>query len=212
MLQDTAPGAAGASSASSADRGSWLRATWPLLIVIVVALVAPGVGVVWHVFAPPKNYAPDFTLVDQDARPFTLSAQRGHPMVLFFGYTHCPDACPLTLAHLARALRSTEVPRDARVAFITVDPFRDTPAAMKRYVDIYRLNFIGLTGSLSALQPVYDAYHTWRQAVPATHGPSNYSMAHGTAIYYIGRDGSLKGFGNWDDPISSIVHDLKEFQ
>jgi len=61
------------------------------------------------------------------------------------------------------------------------------------------------------LEPVYTAYHTWHEAVPAKHGP-DYEIAHGTTVYYFGRSGSLKGFGDWDDSTASIVHALKEYQ
>ena len=166
----------------------------------------------WKALGPRTAFAPDFTLTDQDAHSFTLSAQRGHPVVLFFGYTHCPDACPTTLAHLARAVRDPQAPRDVRVAFVTVDPDRDSPAALKRYVRIFNPAFVGLTGSLRTLDPVYSHYHTWREAWPAHHGPNDYFMAHGVAIYYIGRNGALNGLGHWDDDVPTLVHDLKGYQ
>jgi len=102
------------------------------LITLLIAVALIPLTALWGAFGPFAHLAPDFTLTDQDGRPFTLSAQRGHPVVLFFGYTHCDDACPTTLAHLAQALRAPGVPADVTVAFITVDPTRDTPAVLKR--------------------------------------------------------------------------------
>jgi cytochrome oxidase Cu insertion factor (SCO1/SenC/PrrC family) len=201
----------------SAERSTRSRIATLSLVVLLIAVAAMSVAALRRAFGAKVAMAPDFTLTDQDDRPFTLSALRGHPVALFFGYTHCPDACPTTLAHLAQAVHSRGVPEDVRVAFITVDPDRDSPATLKRYVHIFDPSFIGLTGSLKTLNPIYSAYHTWREAVPSEalpffkHGPKDYFMAHGTTIYYVGRDGSLKAFGQWDDPTTSIIHHLKEF-
>ncbi len=156
--------------------------------------------------------APDFMLVDQDARPFALSTLRGHPVVLFFGYAHCPDVCPTTLARLARALRSPGSPSDTRVAFVTVDPERDSPAVLKRYVRLFDPAFIGLSGSPQVLNGVYAAYHVLRQIVPAERGRGEYSVSHSTTVYYVGRKGTLNGLGNWDDAPLQIAHDMKQFQ
>jgi cytochrome oxidase Cu insertion factor (SCO1/SenC/PrrC family) len=181
-----------------------------LLAAISIASVAAVA--LWRTYVPHPTYAPDFTLTDQDAHPFTLSSERGHPVILFFGYTHCPDACPTTLAHLAQAVRDPSVPRDVRVAFITVDPFRDSAPTLKRYVRIFNPSFIGLTGTLRDLDPVYAAYHTWREAWPAKHGATDYFVAHGVTIFYIGRDGVLSGVGSWNDTVANLVHDMKGFQ
>ena len=183
-----------------------------VLIGFLVALSAIPIAALWRAFGPKVIVAPDFTLIDQDARPFTLSGLRGHPVVVFFGYTHCPDVCPTTLAHLGKAVHSPDMPADERVVFITVDPDRDSPSALKRYVRLFDPQFIGLTGSLSNLEPVYAAYHTPRQAVPVNHGPNDYTMVHGTSLYYIGRDGVMKGFGSWDDDTPELIQDLRRFQ
>jgi protein SCO1/2 len=96
------------------------------------------------------------------------------------------------------------VARDIRVAFITVDPKRDSAQTLKRYVGLFDPTFIGLTGDLRSLNPVYAAYHTLRRAVPGggnrTGGNRTQdSFEHGTTIYYIGRNGSIDGLGQWDD-------------
>jgi protein SCO1/2 len=133
---------------------------------------------------------------------------RGHPLALFFGFTHCPDKCPTTLAHLAKAVRSAGVPRDVRVAFITVDPQRDSPAALKRYVRLFDPNFIGLTGLSNELNPVYDAYHTLRRAAPQNGQPGDEAFEHGTAVYYIGREGAIKGVGQFDDSPAEMIRNF----
>jgi protein SCO1/2 len=181
------------------------------LIVVLAAVAAIPLGALWGAFGPYAHRAPDFTLTDQAGRPFTLSAQAGHPVVIFFGYTHCPDECPITLARLSQALHAPDVPPGTEVVLITVDPARDSPAVLGRYVRAFDASIVGLTGTPQALESVYAAYHTWHQRTPPESGEHGYSVAHGTTIYYLGRGGSLKGFGNWDDSTATIVralHDL----
>ena len=95
---------------------------------------------------PPKPIA-DFELVDQEGRPFKFSQLRNRPVLVFFGFTHCPDVCPATLAKL-RALNDTadEKIRDVAVVMISVDGDRDNPATMKAYLAQMSPQFIGLTG------------------------------------------------------------------
>jgi protein SCO1/2 len=173
--------------------------------IVCLMLAWFPIVVLWNAFGPRPIVAPNFTLVDQDRQPFSLSSLRGRPVALFFGYTHCPDECPTTLAHIARAIHSLGVPSDVRVLFITVDPDRDTPAILRRYVRTFNPAFIGLTGSLGALEPVYAAYHTFRKVIPAERPGEGYALAHGTAISFIGRDGMVKRFGRWDDSVETIA-------
>jgi protein SCO1/2 len=182
------------------------------LVLLLIAVTAIPLAALWQAFGPKPNLAPDFTLTDQTGRPFTLSALRGAPVLLFFGYTHCPDTCPTTHAKLAQAVRSPAAPRDVRVAFITVDPGRDSPTVLARYLHMFDSRFIGLTGTFQTLDPVYSAYHTWREDVPVHHSGTDYAVAHGAALYYIGRNGAIRGFGSWADDTPLIVHDLKEYQ
>jgi protein SCO1/2 len=99
-----------------------------LLILALAAVIAIPLIALYHAFSPKPDRAPDFTLTDQDAKPFTLSSLQGHPVALLFGYTHCPDACPTALAKLARVIHSPDAPPGIRVVFVTVDRARDTPA------------------------------------------------------------------------------------
>jgi protein SCO1/2 len=153
------------------------------------------------VFAMPRGArAPDFTLDDQNGQPFRLSDHRGHVVALFFGYTHCPDVCPTTLAALARAKRKlTAGAKPLDVVFVTVDPARDTTAVVRRYVRLFDPSFIGLTGTEAQLAPVYAAYHIYHQQLPHTPRNANYTVAHSSTIVFIGSDGDLHGRGDWSD-------------
>jgi protein SCO1/2 len=152
--------------------------------------------------------APDFTLADQNGHPFTLARHRGHPVVLFFGYTHCPDVCPTILANLKRARELIGPPAaDLVVALITVDRERDTPAALKQFVDVFDSSFAGLTGSAESLARVYRDYHVKAQKEAAN--TSGYLVSHSAFVYYIGRDGRLRGYGTWSDPTDVLQENLQ---
>jgi protein SCO1/2 len=155
-----------------------------------------------------SQLAPNFTLTDQRGHAFTLSHERGHPVVLFFGYTHCPDVCPTILANLrtARATLGAKA-ADTIVALITVDAARDTKAELGQFVATFDPSFLGLTGSSAQLKPVYRDYHV--RYAKQEEGPGGYLVSHTAFVYYIGRDGRVKGFGTWNDPQDILKEDLK---
>jgi protein SCO1/2 len=162
------------------------------LYVLAAALfAAPLVAVVAPLVAHPGRRAPDFTLTDQNGRPFTLSAERGSAVVLFFGYTNCPDVCPATLGAIASAYRKMGEPGNVRVVFVTVDPERDTPQALKRYIGLFDPRFIALTGSAGALSAVEKAYGVYAKIDPEASGALGYSVTHTAAVYVIDKDGNL---------------------
>ena len=103
----------------------------------------------------PLPTLPRFTLTDTAGHPFSFAARaRGKLTYLYFGYTHCPDVCPLTMGNLAVALRhvSPAVRRNVQVVFVTVDPRRDTPRVLRAWLNKYNASFIGLTGSERAIR------------------------------------------------------------
>jgi protein SCO1 len=158
-----------------------------------------------------RGLAPDFSLTDQDDRPFRLSDERGHPVAIFFGYSRCPDECPATLARLAAARRQMGPQGDGiRVLFITVDPRYDTAARLKSYLARFDPTFIGLTGSEAQLAPVYRAYHVWYQALPKTKGGLEDLEAHTATVWILNSSGRPKGFADWSDSTAALARDLRE--
>jgi protein SCO1/2 len=153
--------------------------------------------------------APDFTLSDQNGHAFRLSQQRGRPVVLFFGYTHCPDVCPTILANLRRA-RAEIGPKasTAVVALITVDPERDTAAELGSYVSAFDPSFLGLRGDPRELAAVYRAYHV--RFHRESEGPRDYLISHTAFVYYIGRNGRIRALGLWDDAQPFLKRSLEE--
>jgi protein SCO1/2 len=176
----------------------------PILLALA-ALVAPGSADARETSA---KLAPNFTLTDQRGHAFTLSKEHGHPVVLFFGYTHCPDVCPTILANLKTA-RASLGPKaaDTVVALITVDAARDTKAELGQFVSTFDPSFLGLTGSSAQLKPVYRDYHV--RYAKQEEGPGGYLVSHTAFVYYIGRDGRVRGFGTWNDPQDILKEDLR---
>lgn len=150
-----------------------------------------------------------FQLTDQDGRAVTAADYRHDLVLLYFGYTACPDECPTTLATLAHALR-TLGPQAAqvRVLFVSVDPRRDTTAVLKRYVSNFGPQFVGLRGDpaeLTALSKRYRIAYHYEQ--PDKDG--NYEVDHSSAIFVFDRDGRARLLGQSDDTAQQVASDLR---
>ncbi len=141
----------------------------------------------------PPQPAPDFTLTDQAQNPFRLSDQKGSVVVLFFGYTACPDVCPATLARYARVKRELGPLADqVRFAFITVDPDRDTPARLREYLGRLDPDFHGLWGTEEEVRRIVDAYGVYVEVVEAPASPVGYWINHTALSYIVDRNGNLR--------------------
>lgn len=106
-----------------------------------------------------KRQMPDFTLTNQDGKPVKLSDLRGKPIILFFGYTFCPDVCPLTLSEMLKAKKALGADGDkAQFVFVSVDGERDTPEVLKNYLKLFDPTFIGLTGAPDDVRAVASEY------------------------------------------------------
>lgn len=140
---------------------------------------------------PPKEVG-DFTLTDQDGRLFRLSDLRGKVALLFFGYTHCPDICPTTLAEFKRVKASLgdEAERVAFV-FVSVDGARDTSERLAAYVRAFDPQFIGLTGDDAALRPIARDFGVFYQRVNYE-SDANYLVDHTASTFVIDQDGRLR--------------------
>ncbi|MGB8485396.1 MAG: SCO family protein [Xanthobacteraceae bacterium] len=129
-----------------------------------------------------------FHLVDQDGRAVSDQDFRGKPLLVFFGYTHCPDVCPTTLFDVSEVMRRLGPEADRAAAlFITVDPQRDTPATLKDYLLSFDPHLRGLTGSTDATAAVAKAYRVYYKKVP-TEG-EDYTMDHTAIVYLMDKDG-----------------------
>ena len=149
-----------------------------------------------------------FALTDVDGRPFTDRSLRGRPAALFFGFTTCPEACPTTLARWTAALKTLGPDADKlRLVFVSVDPERDTPAVLKRYLSDFDPRITGLTGSPGAVGRMLAAYHVYARKVPLDGG--GYTMDHTAATYLFDRDGGFQGLVGYGEPADAQTAKLK---
>jgi protein SCO1/2 len=156
----------------------------------------------------PAAPAPPIHLTDQDGRPFDLASLRGEPVVVFFGYTHCPDVCPTNLADVRDALK--QVSGKVGVVFVTIDPARDNAVAMKQYVDSYQAGFTGLTGSDDEIRAAAGAWGV-SYAKVETGSAAGYAMAHTADTFLVDAQGRLRHriwFGAGPEIIAARINGL----
>ncbi|HEY2069430.1 MAG TPA: SCO family protein [Rhizomicrobium sp.] len=169
-------------------------------------------GLLWNMSAQlePKQLAPlggPFALTDQNGIVRHASDFRGKYVLVYFGYTFCPDVCPTTLANEADALTRLGAKSSGVVPlFITVDPARDTPKALKTYLAAFGPSFVGLTGAPADIATVAHEYRVYYGKRALKGG--GYAMDHSGEVYLLGPDGTLLGF--YDPPIDgkALAEDL----
>jgi protein SCO1/2 len=129
-----------------------------------------------------------FKLIDQNGKPITDADLKGRPFLVFFGYTHCPDVCPTTLFEVSEVMRALGTDADrAGALFITVDPERDTPAAIKDYLSSFDPHLRGATGDRAAIDAAEKAYRVYAKKIPTANG--DYSMDHTALVYLMDKQG-----------------------
>jgi protein SCO1/2 len=150
----------------------------------------------------------DFRLTDDHGKPVTGTDYRGKVVVLYFGYTHCPDVCPLTLAHLHVVMQRLGPLADgARILFVSVDPTRDTPDVMHAYVNAFDPRAVGLTGNPRMVEALVKRYRSSFTREPGG-SDGDYEVSHGSAIYLFDRDGHARALATPAASQDDIVHDL----
>lgn len=158
---------------------------------------------------PPRT-APDFTLLDQHGDEYRLSEQVGDVVVMFFGYTSCPDVCPGTLAQY-RYVKETLGDEKERIqfVFVTVDPERDTRERLLEYINLFDSDFKALTGDPEELQKVWQSYGVFIERVEAPESPVGYWINHSAISYVVDSGGNLRLAHLYGMPDDQIAHDLK---
>ncbi len=155
--------------------------------------------------------APDIQLTNSDGSPFRLADQMPPVTLVYFGYTHCPDVCPLTMGNLAAAVRKlpTNVRSEVRVVMVTVDPARDTPEVMGRYVAHFDSSFIGVSGTPAEVEPVLRAW-----AVPVERedpdASGSYFVSHPAGVNVLDATGRLRLLITSRMTVDDIAHDLQK--
>ena len=182
--------------------------TLPAVCWLLVSCASPTPdwhGTAYELAAP----AADFTLDDQFGRPFHLQSQAGKATLLFFGYTNCPDVCPTTVADMKWVFHQLgERAEGLTFAFVTVDPARDTPQALRDYLSRFSPEFLGLTGDPAQLEQVRSEYGIFAEMDPAAH-PEHYLMTHTARVFLIDPQGLLQTSYSYGTPRQDILLDLQ---
>jgi protein SCO1 len=151
-----------------------------------------------------------FKLTDQNGQAVSDQDLKGHPFLVFFGFTHCPDVCPTTLFEVSEVLRALGPDADrVRALFITVDPERDTPALMKDYLSSFDPHLAGLTGDPAAVTAVAKAYRVYFKKVPLDQG--GYTMDHTAIVYLMDRDGRFVSPFSLKRTTETAAADLRKY-
>ena len=160
---------------------------------LLLAVLTIGAGGYMFLTGSPPGGATvggPFALIDGDGRKVTDETWRGKYLLVYFGYTFCPDVCPTTLSAVAEAIDRLGSAADRiQPLFITVDPKRDTPAAVKQYAAAFGSRVIGLTGSAAQIAAVAKAYRVYYAEHRTGTGPDDYTMDHSSVLYLMGPDG-----------------------
>jgi protein SCO1 len=158
------------------------------------------------VFSPPR-LAPDFSLGGSNGSEVKLSTYRGRVVVLAFGFTSCPDVCPITLATLAQARKKLGAQgNELQVVYITVDPERDDAARMRTYLAVFDPTFVGGTGTSERLDAVRKEYGI---AASRKIAGTSYGFSHSSFTYLIDREGKLRALMPYGHSADDYVHDLR---
>ena len=170
-----------------------------LMLWIVVGIAAlAAIALVWQRSAQDQSTSQTslgtiggpFTLVGTDSKPFASSRLNGKPAAIFFGFTHCPDVCPTTLARLTKLRRELGRGDDSfSIVFISVDPERDTPAEVANYMQLFDTPVVGLTGTPAQVEQVKKQFGIYSRKVEQPGG--SYSVDHTAAVILTDRDGQF---------------------
>jgi protein SCO1/2 len=156
------------------------------------------------------DYAKDFALTDHTGKPRTLADYKGKVVVVFFGYTQCPDVCPTTMAEMASVMQKLGPQADqVQVVFITLDPERDTQELLANYVPAFDKRFVGLRGTPDQTAKVAKDFKVFVQKVPGA-DPGSYTLNHTAGSYVFDREGRLRLFIRHGGGADPIVHDIRQ--
>ncbi len=150
-----------------------------------------------------------FHLTATDGRQVTDADFKGHPFLVFFGYTHCPDICPTVLLQISKLLKARGNDQQVKALFITVDPERDTPAIMKQYLSNFDSRIIGLSGTGAETDAVEKEYRVYARKVPTQGG--DYTMDHTSAVYLMDKRGHFVTAFNVDQSPKVAAKDLDSY-
>jgi protein SCO1/2 len=195
---------------------STVRSTW---VWVVLAVLAAGAGV-WvakqtseqapqltsGTWLPQPRPLPEFSLTDESGQPFTAQNLEGHATLVFFGFTHCPDVCPTTLAKLSQVLKTAKVP-DLKVLLVSVDPARDTPELLQQYVHAFNPEFDAVTGQVEEIEKIARDFGIAIAKVDM--GGGQYTVDHSAVVSLLNKKGQRVAVFTPPLEIEAIAADLR---
>jgi protein SCO1/2 len=169
----------------------------------------PDIPTAGTLIEPPQKLS-DFTLPSsQGGAPLSLSALRGKPVLLYFGYTFCPDVCPTTMSEFIRVKKDLGAKGDQlTVLMVSVDPERDTPAVLERYLKAFDPSFIGMAGDDATLRRIGSEYGLFYQRHAVSGSAAAYLVDHSAAAYLIDKQGQLRLVYSYGTPHTVITPDV----
>ena len=154
---------------------------------------------------------PDFVLTDQEGQSYRMSDRQGKVVLLFFGYTSCPDVCPTTLATWRRVHEMLGDDADSvEFAFVTVDPERDTTERLGLHVGAFNPDFVGLTGSQEELESGYDIFDVFYEIDESLESALGYLVNHTATTFVVDPEGQWRLRLTYGTPAEDIVHDIQQ--
>ena len=178
-------------------------------VALLLAACAPGSPKFMGSDVTGSAFGKDFRLTDAQGAQRTLQDFRGKVVVLFFGYTQCPDACPTTLSELAAVMQTLGADASrVQVLFVTVDPERDTPALLAQYVPAFNPAFVGLRGDADATATVAKEFKILYQKQPGP-TPGSYSVDHSTGTFLFDPEGRLRVYVSYGRGPEVFAHDIE---
>jgi protein SCO1/2 len=193
----------------TAARPLVIVASFAVSLMIGLGVMLWAMGGVRSVTAPAAIGGP-FQLTDQTGQVVTEKSLQGRPSLVFFGFTHCPDVCPTSLFEMSEVLRALGKDADrVNAYFVSVDPERDTAAAMKDYLSSFDPHLKGLTGDSAEIAKVLSEYRVYAKKVPLKDG--DYTMDHTALIYLMDRDGRFVAPFNLKRTPDEAAADLKHY-
>ena len=186
-----------------------VRSALGVLLVVAAGACGPAEPEFYGTTRPEVGPPEDFTLTDQHGLPYRLADHRGQVVLLFFGYAHCPDVCPVTLSNWARVERALAADPDVEFVFVTVDPERDTIERLREHLEIFSDNFRGLSGTEEQVTPVYEKFGIFRNKVPFSSSAMGYVVDHSTVMLLLDREGKVRLTFPFDADPDEIVHDVR---
>ena len=182
----------------------------PVLFFLVLAGCDSGKPRFNNVDITGANYARDFRLTDFSGKPRSLADFRGKVVVVFFGYTQCPDVCPTTLSDMAEVKKRLGPDGEKlQVIFVTLDPDRDTPQVLSQYVPAFDPGFLGLSGTRDETAAVAKDFKVFYQKVPGK-TETSYTLDHTAGSYVFDREGRVRLFLRHAGAVEPIVEDLRK--